>query len=179
MLGCWYGSEFPYVEQQRGNEIGNVGAVGRRVSKNSPGNRRGSPHTSSADDVLRSSFHALEIPNVTNGSAPAQCTSAWHIKAVLTCRGDTSIIPLKAGCHTRSRRSEDRGGQRLEEKGVKLLPQVSCHLLGDRLKVCHVFNMHLCKLREFGTDGLIRRKLFVFHRTITHYCLQFEFTRNA
>jgi len=59
---CWYGSEFPIVEQQPGKEIGKVGAVRWRGSKNSPGNRRGSPRTSSADDVFKSSFQTLGIP---------------------------------------------------------------------------------------------------------------------
>jgi len=131
--GCWYSSEFPYVEQQPGSEIGFVGAVGRRGSKNSNGNRRGSLHTSSADDAFRSSFHALGIPNKTNGSATAQCSSAWHIRAALTSWCDIYIFPLKAGCQTRSRGSGDED-HRLEEKGHKLLRLVGCDLLGVESK---------------------------------------------
>jgi hypothetical protein len=126
-LLVWF--EFTYVEQQPGSKIGYVGAVGRMGSKNSTGNRRGSLHTSSADDAFKSSLHALGIPNNTSGSASAQCSSAWHIRAALTSRGDIYIFPLKAGCHTWSRGSGD-GGQRLEEKGHKLLLLVGCDLLG-------------------------------------------------
>jgi hypothetical protein len=151
MPSCWYASEFPYGGQQPGSGIDNVGAFGRRRSKSSPSNRRGFPHTSSADYAFPSSFHALEIP--TNCNDPAQCSSAFQIRAALTCRGDISIIPLKAGCHTWSRRDDD-DGQGQAEKGLKLLPLVGFDLLGGTLNICHVFNMHLCKLREFETNYL-------------------------
>ena len=41
-------------------------------AKNSLGNRRGEPYTSSADEAFKSSFQALRIPNRTNGRASAQ-----------------------------------------------------------------------------------------------------------
>jgi hypothetical protein len=53
-------------------------------AKNSPGNRNGEPYTSSADEAFKSSFHALRIPNRTNGKASVQCSSAWHIKAAFS-----------------------------------------------------------------------------------------------
>jgi hypothetical protein len=53
-------------------------------AKNSPSNQRGEPYTSSADEAFKSSFHALQIPNKTNGRALVQCSSAWHIKAAFS-----------------------------------------------------------------------------------------------
>jgi len=50
-------------------------------AKNSPGNRRGEPYTSSADEACKSSFQALQIPN---RRASAQCSSAWHMRAAFS-----------------------------------------------------------------------------------------------
>jgi len=84
------------VVQHPGKEIGNVGAVRRMGSKNSPGNLRSSPHTSSTDDVFKSNFQALGIPTKTNCRASAQCSSPWHMMAALICLCNISIIRLKA-----------------------------------------------------------------------------------
>jgi hypothetical protein len=48
----------------------------REGTKNSPGNRRGDPYTSSAEEAHKSSFHALRIPNRRNGNASVQCSPA-------------------------------------------------------------------------------------------------------
>jgi len=53
-------------------------------TKNSPGNLRGEPYTTSADEAFKSSFHALRIINRTNSRASAQCSSAWHIRAAFS-----------------------------------------------------------------------------------------------
>jgi hypothetical protein len=76
-------------------------------AKNSPGNRRGEPYTSSADEAFKSSFHALRIPNRTKGRASAQCSSAWHMSGAFSCRRSLSIMPLEAGCQAVVRVRED------------------------------------------------------------------------
>ena len=43
--------------------------------------RREEPYTSMDDEAFKSFFHALRIPNRTNGRASAQCSSAWPMKA--------------------------------------------------------------------------------------------------
>ena len=67
-------------------------------AKNSPGKCRGEPYTSSADEAFKSSFHALRIPNRTNSTALAQCSSAWHMKTAFSWRCSLLIMPLEAGC---------------------------------------------------------------------------------
>jgi hypothetical protein len=53
-------------------------------AKKSPGNRRGEPYISSADEAFKSSVHALRIPSRTKGRALAQCSWAWHMRAAFS-----------------------------------------------------------------------------------------------
>src|SRR5215469_3080772 len=73
---------------------------------NSPGNRRGEPYISSADEAFKS-FHAHRNPNRTNGRASAQCSSALHMRAAFSCLWSCSVKPLEAGCLAVVRVRED------------------------------------------------------------------------
>jgi len=84
MPRSWYGAKLSSVDLQPGPEVGDVGAFGGGRGGNSPINRRGEPYTSSADEAFKSSFHALQIPNRTNGRASAQCSSAYHMRAAFS-----------------------------------------------------------------------------------------------
>ena len=69
------GRSFPMWTLSRGaKSLTSVHSAGEGA-KNSPGNRRGEPYTSSANEAFKS-FHALRIPNRTDGRASAQCPSA-------------------------------------------------------------------------------------------------------
>ena len=50
------------MEQQPGSEIGDVGTVGQRGTKNSSRNRSCSLHTSLADNAFSFASHGLGIP---------------------------------------------------------------------------------------------------------------------
>jgi hypothetical protein len=78
MPGKGYGSKLSNVDRQPGHKVGDICTFGGEGVKNSTGNRREEPYTSSADEANKFSFHALRIPNRTNGRASAQCSSAWH-----------------------------------------------------------------------------------------------------
>ena len=78
------GRSFPtWTLSQDAKSVTSVHAMGEGVKK-SPGNRRGDPYTSSDDEAFKSSFHALRIPNRTNGRASAQYSSACHMMAAFS-----------------------------------------------------------------------------------------------
>jgi hypothetical protein len=81
MSRCRDGPKLRDVDSQPGSKVGDVGTFSREGTKNSPGNCSGDPYTSSAKESFKSSFHALRIPNRTNGKASVQCSLAWHINA--------------------------------------------------------------------------------------------------
>jgi len=78
------GRSFPMWTLSRdAKSVTSVHAVGKG-GKESPVNRRREPYTSSADEAFKSSFHALRIPNRTNGRASAQYSSACHMMAAFS-----------------------------------------------------------------------------------------------
>ena len=98
-LDAGTGRSFPMWTRSRDAKSVTSVQSAEEGAKNSHGNRRGELYNSWADEACKSSFHALRIPNRTNGRASAQCSSAWHMSAAFGWWCSLSIMLLEAGCH--------------------------------------------------------------------------------
>lgn len=65
--------------------------------KNSPGSLSGSPYSSSADEICRSSLNALRMPSNTTGNISIQFLSAWRVMDALSCLWKRSTRQLCVG----------------------------------------------------------------------------------
>jgi hypothetical protein len=75
-----------------------AGSTGSVVGvSSSPGILRGSPYTSSATDVYRSTLKDVQIPRRVRRSTSVQCRSAWHMMVVFSVWLKHSKSPLAAG----------------------------------------------------------------------------------
>jgi hypothetical protein len=106
---------------QEAKSLKSAHSAGERTN-NSLGNGRGDPYTSSVEEVFKSSFHALQIPNSTIGKASVQCSPAWHINAAFSWWCSLSTKLLEAGCDAVVRVSEDPW----QPDSWKDRPQIAC-----------------------------------------------------